>query len=144
MTKITLPYAHLLDKSTDNQHLIKVQSLISREDKRAILAILGGDDGIYSYIIQTAFVRTADYIRSQNLSFYDASSRSRVLDFIRNGSDTCPVRDAVTHAERGAGETSQPASKTIGRIPTDSTEVHQGRGRTEEKVKVKRSKRAAG
>jgi hypothetical protein len=90
-----LPYASLLDTDNGSPQLKKVQALVSADDKRTVLSALGGDDGILTFLIQHSFQRTASFIRQNKLNVYDSANHSRILDFIRNGSDPRPSGDAV-------------------------------------------------
>lgn len=115
-----MPYAHLLDQENCSPQLVKTQSLVSVDDKRTILAALGGDDGVFTLLIQTTFKRTADFIRANHLNSYDTTNYARVLDFIRNGSDTRPAGDAVTHHDPRPTQDSQRPTETASSKPAAS------------------------
>ena len=102
-----MPYAHLLDQENCSPQLVKTQSLVSVDDKRTILAALGGDDGVFTLLIQTTFKRTADFIRQNHLNSYDTTNYARVLDFIRNGSDTRPPGNTPAHDDARPTQDSQ-------------------------------------
>lgn len=95
--KDLLPYRHL-DKIAQ---MTQAQAQVSIDDKRTIRAALGGDDAILSLVIQTAFHRTAKFIRDNGLNIYDTASFDRILTFIRDGADTCAVgHSPLVHVPR--------------------------------------------
>lgn len=96
----------------------KVQCDVSLRDKRTILSAVA-DDGIYTFIMAHTFSRLATFIRLHDIKSYDSSSRERLLEFIRNGTDTCVDRAAVNSNEpratsglqyTSASTSSQPSS----------------------------------
>lgn len=132
-----LPYSHLMDPNRGNPLMAKVQALVSSDDKRTVLAALGGDDGVLTLTIQFAFKHTADYIRSHGLNHYDPSNYDRVLAFICNGPDSHPSLHTPSHPLPGGTESRQPTPPST---PSEPTTRREGRaGRIRERAKVLRA-----
>lgn len=115
-----LPYAHLFDPKNSSPAMRKVQALVSADDKRTVLSALGGDDGILTFLIQHSFLRTAEFIRKNKLNVYDSSNYSRIVNFIRNGTDTCPSGDAPVSNDTGAASHNQhptTSARSVGSTP---------------------------
>jgi len=72
----------------------RVQCDVSLRDKRTILSAVA-DDGIYTFIMAHTFSRISTFIRLHDIKSYDSSQRERLLEFIRNGTDTCANRSAA-------------------------------------------------
>jgi hypothetical protein len=65
----------------------KTQADVASADKRTVCASLGGDDGILTFVIQSAFFRTAKFIRDHGYNLYDPANYDAIVDFIRTGHD---------------------------------------------------------
>ena len=71
----------------------RLNTRISQNDKRAVLGALG-DDGCYEFVVATTFRRLADFIRANDLHCSSPADITRTIEFVRNGTDTRPDRDA--------------------------------------------------
>lgn len=115
--------------------MAKVQALIAADDKRTVLASLGGDDGVLTLVIQSAFFNAAKFIRANSLNHYDPTNYSIVLNFIRNGADTRPTISPPSHPLPGRVEDSQPTSPPTPLIAPTSRESRAGRIRNSKVLK---------
>ena len=59
---------------------IKVQVWVSQRDKRTILSAVG-DDGVFTFVIRTAFKRLADFVTTNDIKSYDPASFNRFKMF---------------------------------------------------------------
>ncbi len=125
-----LPYASPI-RSSDDPLMCRLQSYILLADKRTVLAAVGGDDAIISYVFQHAFKRTADFIRANGLNLYDPANYNRVLAFIRDGSDTCPSGNANVQHDVGPSESSQSKTSPASSVNKSSGQVSPRGARTE-------------
>lgn len=129
-----LPY-HL----TPEANLAKVQCFIDLDHKRRIISAMGGNDSILTLIIQSAFLRTHDFIVSNKLDLYDPESFARIIHFVRYGTDLRATGDSASHSVASRGTDSQPTPPTA-RVPAgvvDSVNL-QGDGT---KVKAKEDRK---
>jgi len=79
------PYAHL--KSAD---MDKLQAYVDPTDKGLLMTVIP-DRNLYTLLLTHALKRTADFIRTHDLSFDNESDQSRLLNFILTGTDIVPV-----------------------------------------------------
>lgn len=119
-----LPY-----RSVSDEHMTKVQAHVAITDKRTVLSALGGDDGILTFVIQHAFLRTATFIRSNGLNLYDPANYDRLIQFVRDGSDPCAVRCAAPHADAGATPNREPTPPPTPRVAPTSRKSRERRDR---------------
>lgn len=135
-----LPYNHLMDPVNDNPRMAKVQALVSSDDKRTVLASLGGDDGVLTLTIQHAFKRTAEFIRSNGLNAYDPDNYARVIAFIRDGSDTCPSGLPAPHSHTGGPKGGEHPSPSTSLLTPTSDKIAARGSRIRERAKVLQAK----
>ena len=90
-----------VDPETDMQ--VKLQVWVSLRDKRTIMAAIG-DDGIFTFVIRTQFKRLVNFIQKHDLTSYDPTSIARIVEFVRNGTDTCIDRPATAQHDTGAAK----------------------------------------
>ena len=75
------PYAHL--KSAD---MDKLQAYVDPTDKGLLMTVIP-DRNLYTLLLTHALKRTADFIRTHDLSFDNEPDQSRLLHFIVTGTD---------------------------------------------------------
>ena len=75
------PYAHL--KSAD---MDKLQAYVDPTDKGLLMTVIP-DRNLYALLLTHALKRTADFIRTHDLSFDNEPDQSRLLHFIVTGTD---------------------------------------------------------
>jgi hypothetical protein len=139
-----LPYAHLLDRKNDSPEMRKISVMVSVDDKRTITAALAGDDAIYSFIVQHAFQQTAEFIRINNLNVYNTHAHQRILNFIRNRTDTRPAGDPVALDDAGSVKTSQPTPPATSSVSSAPREGSPGRSETEPKARKRKVSTSSG
>jgi hypothetical protein len=88
-----------IDAETDFP--IKLQTWVSNNDKRTVMSAVA-DDGVHTFIIRTTYKRIADFIRTNDLTSYDPASYARIVEFVRNGTDTRSDRPADVKHDAGA------------------------------------------
>jgi hypothetical protein len=96
------PYAHL--KSAD---MDKLQAYVDPTDKGLLMTVIP-DRNLYTLLLTHALKRTADFIRTHDLSFDNEPDQSRLLHFIVTGTDIAPV--APVKADDGLRK--RPAART--------------------------------
>lgn len=67
--------------------------MVGRNDKGLIMSVVP-DGGIYTFIIQNAILKTAEYVRRNKLAYSD-HDQQRLLDFITRGYDPGETNDSV-------------------------------------------------
>ena len=75
------PYAHL--KSAD---MDKLQAYVDPTDKGLLMTVIP-DRNLYTLLLTHALKRTADFIRTHDLSFDNEPDQSRLLHFLVTGTD---------------------------------------------------------
>jgi hypothetical protein len=100
------PYAAL--KSAD---MDKLQAYVCPTDKGLLMTVIP-DRNLYTLLLTHALKRTADFIRTNDLSFDNDSDQSRLLHFIVNGSDLPPVVTAPSGDRLRKSPTPRAARKT--------------------------------
>lgn len=83
-----LPYATL----APDDSLVRVTAPVSQKDKRTVLGAFG-DDGAITFVIQYAFQRAAEFVRTHDIKAYDTASHAGFVAFLRDGA---PARTAST------------------------------------------------
>lgn len=131
----TLPYAHLWDPKNGHPDMGKVQAYVSLADKRTVVAALGGDDSILTFVIQHAFEQTAEFIRLHGLNTYTSDNHERVLRFIRDRAPARAPRLPASSVDAGPGADSQPASSSVPRKSAVGDKSDPGRVRRDVKAK---------
>jgi hypothetical protein len=79
------PYAHLKSAEMD-----KLQAYVDPTDKGLLMTVIP-DRNLYTLLLTHALKRTADFIRTHDLSFDNEPDQSRLLHFIVTGTDIAPV-----------------------------------------------------
>lgn len=80
------PYAHL--KSAD---MDKLQAYVDPTDKGLLMTVIP-DRNLYTLLLTHALKRTADFIRTHDLSFDNEPDQSRLLQYIITGTDIAAVK----------------------------------------------------
>jgi len=104
-------------RNVDTDKCSRIQGDVSTIDKNTILSAVP-DRGVYNLVIQCAVKRIADFIRTNNINYYDPVDQSRVIDFICHGTDQCADRTAVAPVESRAATSLHDKVKTTRRKST--------------------------
>lgn len=125
-----------IDQETDSP--VKLQVWVSQRDKRTILAAVG-DDGVFTFVIRTQFQRLAEFIRTNDLTSYDNpdASLTRIVQFVRNGTDTRPDRPAATQHDTRAATRLQHKNASASSVASGTGSGSASGGRSVKVGKVK-------
>ena len=150
-----LPYRDIPDVL-----MAKTQADVLAADKRTVCAALGGDDGILTFVIQSAFFRTAKFIRDHGYNLYDPVNYAAIVAFVRtgvdptaapasdglrNGADSRPIGHTAPRDDARADKGGQPTAASTQSRTADRRQSDQGREqRGEQKTSGKQGRRAAG
>jgi len=96
------PYAHLKSAEMD-----KLQAYVDPTDKGLLMTVIP-DRNLYTLLLTHALKRTADFIRTHDLSFDNDPDQSRPLHFTVTGTDIAPV--APVKADDGLRKRPTPRS----------------------------------
>jgi hypothetical protein len=133
-----------MDHANGNPLMAKVQALVSADDKRTVLASLGGDDGVLTFVIQYAFKHAADYIRSNHLNTYDPANYIAIVEFIRNGAYPRSTGPSPSHPHPRTTEGSERTAPSTSSEPTARHKDRARRIRERAKILVEHAKEGAG
>lgn len=120
---------------TEHDTLVKLQVWVSQNDKRTILSAIG-DDGVFTFVIRTQFQRLTHFIRTNDLTSYNPADFTRLVEFVRNGTDTCVNRNAPAQHDtrtasgvqhKDAATKSQPVSTSSSRAPRVRKQTDKGK-----------------
>lgn len=132
-------------RSLSEDEICRIQAWVSLRDKRTILAAMGGDDSILSFIVQHAYSQTATFIRTHGLTAYDsAPDHAKLLDFIRDRTAPRATRDTAPSAPAGPAEDCQPTAPSIPSQPAQRDQVNPRGVRKQAGKVVNKEGRAAG
>lgn len=118
-----LPY-----KDVPEPDLTRVCGAVASDDKRTVVASVGGDDGILTFLIQSAFKHTAKYIRENGLNFPDPDNYKRIVAYVQSGAAVGHGDSADSRPNRNAANKSaaRPAKGRKSKTPPASSEPANG------------------
>jgi hypothetical protein len=146
--QLLLPYKNLKEESQvtlGEDYLVKFQGMVSHNDKQLLVTVLP-DRTLFTLLLQQAIKQTADYVRTNNLTYSPESTR-QLLTFICGGPFTCPPRPVSLGHDNGAGTSVLDAPQGSTDQPAHVHQSPQSRPAKkdrEEKIRLaaKRTKRA--
>lgn len=102
----------------DTVGLVKTQALVSDKDKDLLMTIIP-DRGLYTLIIQHAYKRAADFIRTNDLDYQHDGDAKRLLEFITapytpgGHANTCVTGKGVSRDVSGRAAKIRRAFKSV-------------------------------
>lgn len=111
---------------------------ISKRDRHTIFTVVS-ERGFQTWLVQRMYRLTAEYIRSNNLTYGDAG---RLIEFLRDRTDTCSARISSPRDDGAAIEAVRLDAASGSNVPTDLLETSKARrtGKIREAVKRVKSR----